>query len=188
MKKILLSGSLFIIMLTLLNGQSKLTADPEKTTLSWLGERIGSQHTGSVKLKSGWLVLQDDMITSGEFLIDMTSIVDVDSIQRLITHLKSDDFFSVEKFPESKLTILNSGSFKNGSAEVDGSLAIKGISNPIRFRAALQKKTDGTWFYANIIIDRTKYDVRYGSGTFFDNLGDRTIFDEFKIKVALLVN
>jgi polyisoprenoid-binding protein YceI len=187
MKKISLFISFFIIIHTLLSGQSKLTADPEKTTLSWLGEKVTGQHTGSVKLQSGWLSFKDNMVTAGEFLIDMTSIKDVDSNERLDTHLKSDDFFSVEKFPVSTLTINGSDSFEKGSATVRGDLTIKGITNPIEFRAAMQKKDDGVWFYANIVVDRTKYNVRYGSGSFFDNLGDRTIYDEFKIKVALLM-
>lgn len=102
-------------------------------------------------------------------------------------HLKSEDFFGVEKYPVSKLVISGSTSFVKGSAVVKGNLTIKGISNPVEFKATYQKKDDGSWFFGNIVIDRTKYNVRYGSGSFFDNLGDKTIYDEFKIKVALLV-
>ena len=188
MKKIVIFISFFTITISLLNGQSKMTANPEKTTLSWLGEKVTGQHTGTVKLQSGWLSFNNNMVNAGEFNIDMTSIKDTDSNARLETHLKSDDFFSVEKFPVSKLTITGSDSFDKGSATVRGNLTIKGITNPVEFRAAMQKKDDGVWFYANIVLDRTKYNVRYGSGSFFDNLGDRTIYDEFQIKVALLVN
>jgi polyisoprenoid-binding protein YceI len=70
---------------------------------------------------------------------------------------------------------------------VKGDLTIKGISNPVEFKTTMQKKDEGKWFFANITVDRTKYNVRYGSGTFFDNLGDKTIYDEFKLKVNLLV-
>ena len=187
MKKIFLFFALAVIALNFISGQGKLTADNEKTTLSWLGERISNQHTGTVKLQSGSLELDDNHIKSGEFVIDMTTIKDSESNARLETHLKSDDFFSVEKFPVARLTITGSESFEKGSARVKGDLDIKGVSSPIEFRAAMQKKDDGVWFYANIVVDRTKYNVRYGSGSFFENLGDRTIFDEFKIKVALLV-
>jgi polyisoprenoid-binding protein YceI len=187
MKKTILLLGLIMITLTFANGQGRLTADAEKSTLSWLGEKVTGQHTGSVKLQSGWLNWQNNMIISGEFLIDMTSVKDIDANARLETHLKSDDFFSVEKFPVSKLTITGSESFEKGSAVVRGNLTIKGITNPIEFRAAMQKKDEGVWFFSNIVVDRTKYNVRYGSGSFFDNLGDRTIYDEFKLKVALLV-
>jgi polyisoprenoid-binding protein YceI len=101
--------------------------------------------------------------------------------------LKSDDFFGVQKFPLSKLVITGSDPFDKGNAIVSGILTIKDVTNPIEFRAAVQKKDDGTWFYSNIIVDRTKYNIRYGSGSFFNNLGDKTIYDEFKLKVNLLI-
>jgi polyisoprenoid-binding protein YceI len=102
-------------------------------------------------------------------------------------HLKSDDFFGVAKYPVATLVITGSTPFDKGTGVVSGTLTIKGITNPIEFKAAIQKKDDGTWFFANITVDRTKYNIRYGSGSFFDNLGDKTIYDEFKLKVNLLV-
>ena len=102
-------------------------------------------------------------------------------------HLKSDDFFGVVKFPVAKLVITGSTPFDKGTGVVTGTLTIKDIMNPIEFKAATQKKDDGVWFFANIVVDRTKYNIRYGSGSFFDNLGDKTIYDEFKLKVNLLV-
>jgi len=168
-------------------GQNKLQADVQKTRLEWLGEKVLGKHTGTIQLQSGWLVWENNRITSGEFLIDMKTIVDDDGLKNLENHLKSDDFFSVEKFPVSKLVITGSDSFEKGTATVKGNLTIKGITNPIEFTAAVQKKDDGTWFYSNIIVDRTRYNVRYGSGKFFENLGDKIIYDEFKLKVTLLV-
>jgi polyisoprenoid-binding protein YceI len=170
-----------------LNAQERLTADKDKTTLQWLGEKVLGQHTGTINLQDGWLSLKDNKIISGEFTIDMTTIKESESNQMLEKHLKSDDFFGVEKFPTSKLSITGSDPFDKGSAIVRGSLTIKGITNPIEFKAAMQKKDEGTWFFTNITVDRTKYNIRYGSGSFFDNLGDKTIYDEFKLKVNLLV-
>jgi len=170
-----------------MDAQNRLTADNNKTKLEWLGEKVLGKHTGTVSLKSGWLESTDNKITGGEFVIDMTSIKDNDGSARLESHLKSDDFFSVEKFPESKLVLTGSTSFDKGTAMVYGDLTIKGISNPVEFKATMQKKDEGTWFFASIAVDRTKYNVRYGSGSFFDNLGDKTIYDEFKLKVNLLV-
>lgn len=186
-----MKNTLFIITLTLfsftMNAQNKFNADTEKTTLSWLGEKVTGQHTGTIKLLEGWLNWQDNIIVSGEFEIDMTSIKEDNGNEMLERHLKSDDFFGVEKYPISKLVIKESSSFNNGTAVVKGDLTIKGITNPIEFKATVQKKDDGIWFFANIIVDRTKYNVRYGSGSFFDNLGDKTIYDEFKLKVNLLI-
>ena len=167
--------------------QTKLVADTTQTKLLWLGEKVTGQHTGTIKLQSGWINWQDNKIASGEFYIDMASIKDSENNARLMGHLKSDDFFGVEKFPVAKLVITGSTPFDKGNGTVSGNLTIKGVTNPLEFKAAVQKKDDGTWFFANIVVDRTKYNIRYGSGTFFDNLGDKTIYDEFKLKVNLLV-
>lgn len=169
------------------NGQGRLNADTQKSTLEWLGEKVTGKHTGTIKLQSGWLVIENNRITSGEFLVDMKTIRDNDGLTRLEEHLRSDDFFSVEKFPVTRLVITGSDSFEKGTATVRGTLTIKGITNPLEFTAAMQKKDDGVWFYSNIAVDRTKYNVRYGSGKFFENLGDKIIYDDFKLKVALLV-
>ena len=167
--------------------QDKLNAVTDQSKLAWLGEKVTGQHTGTINLKSGWINWKDNKIVSGEFDIDMASLKDSESNERLEGHLKSDDFFGVEKFPVAKLIITGSTPFDKGTGTVSGTLTIKGVANPIGFKAALQKKDDGLWFFANIVVDRTKYNIKYGSGSFFDNLGDKTIFDEFKLKVNLFV-
>jgi len=187
MKRTLLLFGLSALLLANVAAQNKLNADTEKTKLAWLGEKVTGQHTGTINLKSGWLNLQDNKVVSGEFVIDMASLKDADASQKLEGHLKSEDFFGVEKFPTATLVINGSTPFDKGTGVVTGTLTIKGISNPVEIKSAMQKKEDGVWFYANIVIDRTKYNIRYGSGSFFDNLGDKTIFDEFKVKVSLLV-
>jgi len=179
--------AVLIMVYNNLNAQNKLVADIQKTTLEWTGEKLLGKHTGTIKLQSGWLVWEDNRIKSGEFLIDMLTIKSDEGLTRLEEHLRSDDFFSVEKFPVSKLIIQGSDSFEKGTAKVTGTLTIKGITNPLEFNARVQKKTDGVWFFANITVDRTKYNVRYGSGKFFDNLGNSLIYDEFKLNVSLLV-
>ena len=187
MKNILFFISIIIIGVSPVKAQQKLVADAGQTKLQWLGEKVTGQHTGTISLKDGWLTWNDNRITGGEFNIDMTTIKDSEGNAMLEKHLKSDDFFGVEKFPVTKLVLTGSESFEKGTAVVKGNLTIKDITNPIEFTAAVQKKDEGTWFYANIIVDRTKYNVRYGSGKFFDNLGDKIIYDEFKLKVNLLV-
>jgi polyisoprenoid-binding protein YceI len=187
MKRIYFILSIVIIGTTMLTAQQKLTADTEKTTLGWLGEKVTGQHNGSINLKDGWLEMKDNRLTGGSFSIDMTTIKDADGSDRLVGHLKSDDFFGVEKYPVSLLLITGSESFDNGTAIVKGNLTIKGVTNPVEFKATTMKKDNGTWFFANIVVDRTKYNIRYGSGSFIANLGDKVIYDEFKLKVSLLV-
>jgi polyisoprenoid-binding protein YceI len=178
-----LSGLIFVNA----GAQSKLTADTTATKLLWLGEKVTGQHTGTIKLQSGWLSWNDNKVVSGEFNIDMTSLKDSENNKMLTGHLKSDAFFDVAKYPLAKLIVTGSTPFDKGSGVVTGTLTIKDVTNPIEFKAAMQKKDDGTWFFANITVDRTKYNIRYGSGSFFDNLGDKTIYDEFKLKINLLV-
>lgn len=187
MKRTLLLFALSALLVSNVVAQSKLNADTEKTKLLWLGEKVTGDHSGTINLKSGWLNWQDNKIVSGEFLIDMASLKDADGSANLEGHLKSDDFFGVEKFPTAKLVLTGSTAFDKGTGVVKGTLTIKDSTNPIEFKSTMQKKDDGVWFFANIVVDRTKYNVRYGSGSFFDNLGDKTIYDEFKLKVNLLV-
>lgn len=187
MKRILALMAFQCLILPFIIAQDKFSADTEQTRILWLGEKVTGQHGGTIKLHSGWLNWLDNKIISGEFHIDMTSLTDSEANGRLEGHLKSDDFFGVEKFPVSKLIISGSTPFAKGTGVVKGTLTIKGITHPVEFKVVSQKKDDGLWFFANIVVDRTKYDIKYGSGNFFDNLGDKTIFDEFKLKVNLLV-
>jgi len=187
MKRAIIYLTLTSLFIVNLNAQQKFTAKPETSKLEWLGEKVTGDHKGTINLQSGLLVWKDNKIVSGEFTIDMTSIKDVDANARLEGHLKSEDFFGVEKFPVSKLVITESTPFEKGTGVVKGNLTIKGITQPVEFKASMHKTDAGKWFYANIIVDRSKYNVRYGSGSFFDNLGDKTIYDEFKIKVSLNV-
>jgi polyisoprenoid-binding protein YceI len=187
MKKSLLFLTFSGLYLLNAGAQDNLTADTTKTRLLWLGEKVTGQHTGTINLQSGWINWKDNKIMSGEFNIDMASLKDSEDNKKLQGHLKSDDFFGVEKFPTARLVITGSTPFDKGTGVVSGTLTIKGLTNPIEFKTAMQKKDDGIWFFTNIVVDRSKYNIRYGSGSFFDNLGDKTIYDEFKLKVNLLV-
>lgn len=165
----------------------KMDVNTSKSELKWTGKKVSGEHWGYIKLKDGTFTLNDGQITDGTFTIDMTSInnKDLESPewnQKLVGHLKSDDFFSVDKFETATLKVNESTTFENGEATVKGNLTIKGITHPISFKA---KNKDGK-YHANIIVDRTKYDVRYGSGKFFDNLGDNMIYDDFSLDVMLV--
>ena len=158
----------------------------EKTKVVWTGKKIGSSHTGEIKLKSGQLEIEGDKISGGEFVMDMNSISNSDIKneeykQKLVGHLKSDDFFGVEKYPTASFSITNATAFKGSMAQVDGKLTIKGNTEPISFN--VEKR--GDVYVANIEIDRSKFDVRFGSKSFFNNLGDNVINDIFTLNVEL---
>lgn len=172
-----------------INAQN-LRLKTDKSTLKWTGKQITTKtHFGSLKFKSGNIIFENGIISSGKFLVDMTSLL-VEDLQgnykqKLEGHLKSDDFFSVEKFNESSLTILSSS--KNDSGlDVNGNLTIKGITLPIKFKLEdLEMAQEEVRWKGVLTFDRSKYNVRFRSGSFFQNLGDKLILDEIRIETLL---
>ena len=161
----------------------------ENSNIKWIGTELTSKtHYGSLKLTQADLVIVDSKITSGEFTVDMTSLsvddLEGKSKERLEGHLSSDDFFSIEKFQTASLKILDSNRLENGSFNVNGELTIKDITHPIEF--TITKIGDNN-YNANLTFDRSKYDVKFRSGTFFENLGDKLILDEINLDVNLSV-
>ena len=181
---------LVLVLATILSvsvSAQEVKADLTKSELKWSAKKVTGEHNGAIKLKEGELALKGEQIGSGKFVIDMKSIVDEDLPvgewnNKLVGHLKSDDFFGVEKYPESVLVITGSTPFVNNKATVKGKLTIKGITNPIEFEATRA----GNMYTARVTVDRTLYNVRYGSGKFFENLGDKTIYDDFYLDVKLV--
>tara|TARA_B100000161_G_scaffold262663_1_gene232831 strand:- start:2554 stop:3159 length:606 start_codon:yes stop_codon:yes gene_type:complete len=166
-----------------------LSFNLENSNIKWIGRELTSKtHYGSLKLTQADLVIVDSKITSGEFTVDMTSLSVEDlegkSKERLEGHLSSDDFFSIEKFQTASLKILDSNSLENGSFNVNGELTIKDITHPIEF--TITKIGDNN-YNANLTFDRSKYDVKFRSGTFFENLGDKLILDDIDLDVNLSV-
>lgn len=160
----------------------------KESTVKWVGKKIGGEHSGEIQLKSGKLEIKDNKIVSGNFVIDMASITNTDLeseeySQKLVRHLKSDDFFGVEKFPTATLIISEGTNFVDGVAKVNGKLTLKGKTNPISFEV----KKGNDEYSSTIVVDRSEYDVRYGSKSFFDNLGDKVIHDKFTLEVLLVV-
>jgi polyisoprenoid-binding protein YceI len=186
MKKLNLLIAAFIVLIgSNLNAQT-LKADVQKSSLKWLGKKVTGEHFGYIKLKEGSFIVKDDKIVSGTFIIDMSSIsnTDIESDEykaKLVGHLKSDDFFGVDKFPTSLLEITSSSKFVKDEAKVKGKLTIKDITHPVEFTV----KRSGNTYTTEIVVDRAKYDVRYGSGSFFDNLGDKMIYDDFTMTVKV---
>ena len=158
----------------------------DESSLVWTGREVStSSHYGTINFTSGQFEIADGLISQGEFLVDMTSINVQDmtggSKERLEGHLRSDDFFSVESFPTAHLYISSSEVISNGKWMVNGFLSIKDISHPVLFEMA---NTEDGW-NANLVFDRSKYNVKFRSGTFFENLGDKLIYDDIELKINL---
>lgn len=189
---VILIASFFTAVL--LPAQKKLVADAAATVIDWKGDKIvGSFHVGTIDLKGGWLTVDGTSVTGGEFIVDMNSIKNSDvkdekMRERLIGHLKSDDFFGVEKYPLSKLVITGSSKTADGKTLFRGNLTIKEATHPVEFTATESKSGEAVTYVAAISFDRSLYDVRFGSGKFFSNLGDNAINDEIKLNVKLVLN
>jgi polyisoprenoid-binding protein YceI len=96
-------------------------------------------------------------------------------------HLKSDDFFSISNYPTANLVITKVSKPTKDNYNISAKLTIKGITQNIDFVAKVNGKTLST----TLVIDRTKFNIKYGSGSFFDSLGDNMIYDDFELKVKL---
>ncbi|AWG22156.1 lipid-binding protein [Flavobacterium faecale] len=160
--------------------------DVSKSNINWIGKKITGQHEGTIKFKEGSLTFKDNKVTDGNFTADMKSLANTDQTgsgkAKLEGHLKSDDFFGVYNFDTALLNFKTVTDKGNNTYTVIANLTIKGQTHPIIFDLVVK----GNTATATLKVDRTKYDIRYGSGSFFDDLGDKTIYDEFELKVALV--
>ena len=166
----------------------EVVVNTKKSTVEWYGSKIGGDHDGFIQLKSGSFKLKNDKIVDGNFVIDMTTITNTDIEDeeynaKLVGHLKSDDFFGVEKFPTANFVVTSSTEFKGGKATITGDLTIKGKTESMSFDVV----RNGNDYSTKIDVDRSKFDVRYGSDSFFDNLGDKVIADIFTLDIKLVV-
>jgi polyisoprenoid-binding protein YceI len=179
-----------LLLLTVVFGATAFTGpvterkEVKEGTITWTGKKILGSHTGNINLTSGYLDMDGDALVGGMFEVDMTSItntdLDPDYQAKLVGHLKSADFFAVEEFPTSTLTI-KSATKKGNTYSVLADLTIKGTTKPVNFELVMGTSAAR----ASVVIDRTKYDIRYGSGDFFDDLGDKTISNNFELDVAM---
>jgi len=172
-----------------------LIVDPAASSINWTAKKFGGAHNGTVKLAKGTLNLDGNKLTGGSFAMDMTTIKDVDitkedSNQKLTGHLKSEDFFSVEKYPTSTFVINKVTPIAKAKADepnyiVTGNLTIKGITNPVTFPATVKVNGANAEAVAKIDIDRTKYDIKYRSGL-LGTAADKIIEDIFTMDVKLV--
>ncbi|MGY8942299.1 MAG: YceI family protein [Flavobacteriales bacterium] len=165
-----------------------MNVDVSKSSLRWeAGKVIGDPHYGAIQLTQGVLEIRNNEIASGSFTIDMTTISNEDLGagygDKLVGHLISDDFFSVSSHPQAQLVVLGGTPFEKGKATVQAQLTIKGHAESIEFEVVQKNGA----FDATLNVDRSKFDVRYGSPSFFNDLGDSAIKDVFTLAVHLEV-
>ena len=189
MKKLILLTVVSILIGFNIQGQETYIISPENSSIEWVGEKVSGAHSGYINLQNAFFLFEEEKFVGGEFNIDMNSIkcTDIENPKyaaKLEEHLKDPDFFNSSKYPNSNFNITNI-IFDGTSYMITGDITIKEISQEITFPA--QFENDGDLFHAtaSLKIDRTKHDIKYGSGSFFDDLGDRMIYDEFTLKIHL---
>lgn len=169
---------------TTIEGEKK-EINKENSQVAWKGYKVTGSHEGIIAIEEGALIFNEEKLVGGEFVINMTTIETTDLEGeykgKLEGHLKSDDFFGVEKNPTATLVFTNVKSTGENSYEVTGDLTIKGKTNPVIFELAVNGNKANT----SLKVDRTKYDIKYGSASFFDGLADKAIYDEFDLVVDL---
>lgn len=169
---------------TVAKAQSK-KINVEKSTINWNAKKVTGEHSGTVNLQDGALVFNKGKVAGGNFTVDMTSITTTDLSgdwkTKLDGHLKSNDFFDTENFKTSTLAFKKIAAKGDGVYTVTADLTIKGITNPVTFDLAVKGNTASTV----VKIDRTKYNIKYGSKNFFESIGDKAINDDFELTVNL---
>ena len=192
MGNIIRTAAIFItVFVSILTAADTLQVDMENSQIKWIGRKVTGEHSGTLNLSGGWVVLDKNSINSGKFIFDMASIsnTDIESPewkQKLEDHLKSEDFFHTDSFPHAILEIKGRQSLiiENSkiSNQILADLTIRGITHEIKFPFDLTQSQNNFNAEGSVDIDRTLYNIQYKSGKFFDELGDKLIYDNFTVQ------
>ncbi|MEQ8556440.1 MAG: YceI family protein [Cyclobacteriaceae bacterium] len=161
--------------------------DKETSKVTWKGEKVTGFHEGTIEIKEGGLEYVDGKLTGGKFVIDMTTIESDEELDKLEGHLKSDDFFGVATYPTATFVITEVVNQGPKGYNITGDITIKGITKEIKFVAKINDTAKQANATAEIVLDRSEFNVRFGSGSFFDGLGDKMIYDNFTLGIDLVV-
>ncbi len=206
MKKIIFSlfALLFVASMAFANNEPKASKaqanakniDVDKSNVIWKASKVTGKHDGNVAIKNGTITTKDGKLTAADLTMDMTTIVCTDIKEaewngKLVGHLKGEDFFSTEKYPTAAFKLVKIEKVKTKKAtdanyRLTADLTIKGITKQVVFPAMVNIDKDGnTTASAKMDIDRTQYDIKYGSSSFFDSLGDKAIDNKFQIEFSV---
>ncbi|KEO73526.1 YceI family protein [Anditalea andensis] len=173
--------------------ESELNVSLTESTVSWKGKKVGGEHFGKVSLINANLDYEKNRIKGGSFEIDMTSITCEDitnesSNKRLVEHLRSDDFFSVQNYPRATFVLTDAKTKNSKDYDMKGNLTIKGITKTVSFPAVISIVGDKVVADGKIVFDRAAFDIKYRSGSYFENLADKLIYDEVEMTVRLVAD
>lgn len=173
------------------NEAKKYVADPANSLIKWEGKKVTGSHHGVIKLSDGNISYDGKNVTAGMIEIDMTTITcqdleDKEYNTKFVGHMKNDDFFAVDKFPKAKFVVKSSKHKNDDWFDITGDLTIKSITKSVTFPATVKLAQKTLTTAGTITVDRTLYDIKYGSGSFFDDLGDKAIDNNFTIEFVVV--
>ena len=156
-----------------------------QSNIDWVGKKVTGAHNGTIAVKGGELILNENNLIGGKVIVDIASIkildiTDPTTNAQFASHLASDDFFATEKYPEATLEITSVS-----GKHVEGNLTIKGITQPIGFDVAMTINQDTLIATGKLVIDRTRYGMKFRSGNFFKDLGDTLIYNDFELNILI---
>ncbi|MGV3638072.1 MAG: YceI family protein [Flavobacteriales bacterium] len=162
------------------------TFQPVRSSLQWTGYgEVGDYSlSGTLALGSGYVQLDRSGIRKGELVVDMRSLQHENA--QLVEHLRGEDFFAIDRFPEARFSITSATPLVNDTCTVLGDLSLRGVTRPVRFAARVARQGDGCVVSGTLVLDRTAFGVKYGSTSFFSNLGDQAISNTMRVKVSLV--
>jgi len=170
---------------------NKVNVNKNNSTVIWTGSKPASSHTGNVSIKSGYLTFDHGRLVGGNFTIDMTSITCTDlepdrGGNKLVGHLKNEDFFDVDKFPEANLNITKVKKLNDQEYEMTGDMTIKGITKKIDFNTEIKLTGRSYTAVSKLIIDRTEWGIEYSSKKVLGALADKFIYDDMELDIFLV--
>ena len=179
----------------ILKGEETYKVIPGETNIVWVGKKYGGGHSGTIQLSEGFITMNKSKLVGGSFEFDMKSIIvsdlkDPNYKLKLTNHLKSPDFFDVEKFPTAKFIVTESRKINKNQFAVTGDLTVKGITKVISFPIFVSVADNGNALAvvsSKFKIDRTQFDIKYNSATFFPNIADKAINNDFEIEITQMV-
>lgn len=187
MKKLLFLSLLAMAVATV-QAQSTYQVSTASSVAVWTGYKVTGKHTGTVRVKSGTVQFSNGVLTGATVEMDMNSITCTDLegewAGKLVGHLKSDDFLGVAQHPTATMVITRAiPQDSKGNYKILADLTIKGTTKPVKFFANVVEANGAVTGSGKLTVDRSEYNMRYGSGSFFDGLGDKTIYDEFDLQI-----
>jgi rhodanese-related sulfurtransferase len=171
--------------------------DLAESRVEWTGRNLLNRHTGLLPLAAGKLLFRHGWLVAGEFTLDLagltcTDLADPQQNATLVAHLKSDDFLDVARFPAAwfilrKVEPVHGATPGAPNLRLSGDLTLKAVTRPLSFLAVAGRTPEGRpAMQAAFAFDRTLWNVRYGSGKFFQRLGRHLVNDLIELQLRLL--